>query len=650
MKDFIFPNIQKVHVKHFSLYKTTDFLDIDLSKDVFCLAGANGLGKSTFITLVNYCLTGIVKHPERKFTWYNEITKFYNQSKGFAATYFDGRIIEEDYDLAEVTIEFFLGKATYTITRGFFEPDELRNFSKFVDGKQIEINSDLTFSELNELYKTNFVKDVNLSQFDQFVFLQTYVFTFDETHQLLFWDESIMERVLYLFFGVDSDKAKLADKLRKEFNKGDSDFRNLQWQITRTRNELNGILKKAQAVNLENTENIEIYEHHRDLIEQGEQLISEANDKREDIRECDLKISDYSLAASNLRSEYEQIFNRSLNDDTPIESNVEIVRLLNDLKLRIFSSKEFSDILESIVEVIQGLKYQQENVKQDQYFESLSKIDTQLASLSKDINDYQTRKDRLIKEELDILNRQKSLNLEITAIESQNEELIRSIHKLKQDQNFTTLIKSYEEQIARYSEQKDESYTKRENAKNKLSELEKDLNKGYIAAESKFIPIFNDYAKSFLGLDIAIQLSSSAKGPNLSLNIKDSRRRVAFQLSESQRYFIDIALRMALIDLSTKSATLLIDTPEGSLDIAYESRAGKMLADFAKQNHKIIMTANINSSQLLLELATLCRSERMTIERMTNWTILSEVQQQENDRIEAAYAKIEGKLNGSVNG
>lgn len=65
MKKYSFPILKKVKINHFSLYKKTDYLDIDLSKNVFCLAGANGLGKSTFITIINYALTGIVKNPDR---------------------------------------------------------------------------------------------------------------------------------------------------------------------------------------------------------------------------------------------------------------------------------------------------------------------------------------------------------------------------------------------------------------------------------------------------------------------------------------------------------------------------------------------------------------------------------------------------------
>src|SRR5690606_17617627 len=131
---------------------------------------------------------------------------------------------------------------------------------------------------------------------------------------------------------------------------------------------------------------------------------------------------------------------------------------------------------------------------------------------------------------------------------------------------------------------------------------------------------------------------------SLSIDIEESKRKDSFQLSESQRYFIDIALRMALIELCSNSATLLIDTPEGSLDIAYESRAGKMFADFSNSSRKIIMTVNINSTQLLLEMASLCKKKNMKVERMTDWTILSEVQQQENDRIEEAFTNIELKL------
>ncbi|HEU4469462.1 MAG TPA: AAA family ATPase, partial [Flavisolibacter sp.] len=332
MRKFDFPVLQRLIIKNFSLYKKADFLDIDLSKNVYCLAGANGLGKSTFITIINYILTGIVRNPQRNFTWYNSVPAFYSKSKGFAEQYFDGRVKEDFHDLAEATLYFSIGENDYCVTRGFFEPDELRGFSKKTKGKEISKSDDISSSELNDLYKVHFTKDLKLSEFDQFVFLQSYVFTFDETHQLISWDIALIERVLYLFFGVDSSKAKAADQLRKEYNKYDSDVRNLQWQITRTRNEMNGVRKRMETVDLNNSTNIELYEHHKNLLEKSEELGTRLRAISEDIKDVELDISALSLQSSSLRSEYSTIFNKTLREDIPIERNPKVVEILNDLR------------------------------------------------------------------------------------------------------------------------------------------------------------------------------------------------------------------------------------------------------------------------------------------------------------------------------
>jgi DNA repair exonuclease SbcCD ATPase subunit len=645
MKKYNFPILKNVKINHFSLYKKTDYLDIDLSKNVFCLAGANGLGKSTFISIINFALTGIVRHPDRDFTWYNSIPKFYNQSKGFAANYFDGRVSEENYDLAEVCLEFSIEDKDYTITRGFFEPDELRLFSKKVKGNELQISEQTTNTDLNDLYKTHFTKDVNLSEFDQFVFLQTFLFTFDETHQLLFWNESLIERVLYLFFGVDADKAKLADQLRKEYNKYDSDVRNLQFQITRTRTQMNSVQKNMEEIDLNKGSNIELYETHKALRDKSDELTNELKRISEEIKDAELNIADTSLRASSMRSEYETLFNQTLTNDTPIEKNPTVIQILRDLKLRIFTRKDFGDLLDSLVSAIKEQQNKTTEKKPKELFEQLKNIDTQLSEFSRKIKSSQLRKDRLIEQEKNFTIELNEVNLEIQKIEKDNEDLLRSIHKLKSDSGIQEILKSYQDTIEQFSNQKDEAHRKRNKARKDLEPLEIEMNIGYIAAEQEFIPKFNQYAKSFLGLDINIQLASSVRGASLSINIENTRRKVAHQLSESQRYFVDIAIRMALIELCTKSATVLIDTPEGSLDIAYESRAGKMFADFAKDSFKVILTANINSSQLLKELATICKKERMSIERMTEWTTLSEVQQMENHRIEEAYSELEKILN-----
>jgi DNA repair exonuclease SbcCD ATPase subunit len=633
------PELKKIEINNFSLYRKASRITSDISKNVFCLAGANGLGKSTFITILNYGLTGIVKNPDRAFTWYNSIPAFYSKSKSFSSTYFNGRITEENRELAEVSIEFLLNGHQYLVTRGFFETDELRSFKKIVDGKNI-IPDELDSRELEVLYKQEFQKD-SLLEFDQFVFLQSYLLTFDETHQLLFWDGSLMERVLYLFFGLDSEKAKKADRLRKDFNKYDSNVRNTQWNITKTRNELSNILNSLETQEELNTNEFKILRQYEHLIASFDELSNKSEVVFGEITDCDVEISDISLQISSLRGDYDKAFNETLNDETPIEKDKGIIKLLQELSVLISENQNFQKTLDGIVELIRTRQKKVMPTKES--FDRLNKIDAELLELTNKLNTQRTKKERLGSEAKDVSLKMDSLKGKIEKIEDDNKSLFDN-QKVDMSQGISAIKKSYEEQIARYLEQKDEHTKKRETSRKELNELEKVLNKSYLKAESEFIPIFNEYARSFLGLDVSISLSTSVKGANLSLQIDDTTRRDAHQLSESQRYFVDIALRMALIELNTNTSTMLIDTPEGSLDIAYESRAGTMLASFAQKGFKIVMTSNINSSQLLLQLASLCKNKYMSIEKMTNWTTLSDVQQQENSRIENAFKAIEDAL------
>ena len=69
-----------------------------------------------------------------------------------------------------------------------------------------------------------------------------------------------------------------------------------------------------------------------------------------------------------------------------------------------------------------------------------------------------------------------------------------------------------------------------------------------------------------------------------------------------------------------------------------------MFAQFVDRGYHMIMTANINTSQLLRSLAGRCGSGKMSIVRMTEWTKLSEVQSSAQKLFEGAYEAIEAEL------
>jgi DNA repair exonuclease SbcCD ATPase subunit len=224
------------------------------------------------------------------------------------------------------------------------------------------------------------------------------------------------------------------------------------------------------------------------------------------------------------------------------------------------------------------------------------------------------------------------------------------------DTEMDLILQRYHAQMNELIRKKEQAYELRDIKRRELTEHQRRLEKQYVNAEEQFVPSFKKLANSFLGLDLDVRMESH-KGTtpevNLLLEVCGTERRQLHHLSESQRFFIDIALRMALaqyMNAPETLATLYIDTPEGSLDIAYESRAGDMFAQFVRGGHKIIMTANINTSQLLKRLAERCGESKMRLQRMTFWTDLSQVQIQEQQLFEHAYVGIETALRSEGQG
>ncbi len=82
-----------------------------------------------------------------------------------------------------------------------------------------------------------------------------------------------------------------------------------------------------------------------------------------------------------------------------------------------------------------------------------------------------------------------------------------------------------------------------------------------------------------------------------------TRRERAQDVSESQREFIDLAFRMALISVagSEGRGTLVIDTPESSLDAVFAPRAARVLAEFGEESphNRLIVTSNLIDGDLI---------------------------------------------------
>lgn len=615
-------------LQDFSLYQNRQKIEVKFGNGVFCLAGANGLGKSTFLTTLNYAITGVAADPDRKF---DSMSEYYRYTLPYARSYYSGRIAPIDHEVASVRVVMTVGERTYELERGFFGSGAL-SFLQIWRSGGIEVAHDESASDeqRSDTYKACVVADSGLADFEQLVFLQHFLATFDERRRLLLWDNETIEQALLLAFGVSPADAKRTDELRRKIEKADSQARNLQYQATTARNRKRDLLARVERASP--TEVDDDYERHK----RERASVSDRLDRvRDDL--ASTKLQDAQLQASLVQAErsYEEAF-AALMRPRPGAHPV-VVAAVQSGTCPLCATPDIRAQVETVL--ADHCCPLCRSAISDDHLEAepdLDALDADLvrrredaaatAALLRDLNDEEAR----LSEELALL--------DADGDEAPDDETVPLTASA-----VAALIAQFDKEAADATKRRDEFRARRDAFSKELAPVARELAQRYASAEEAFVPLFTELAHSFLGLEVEVYLQQRAGRPSLVVAVEGSERRSFDQLSESQRYFLDIALRMALIQHIAGpglGGCLLVDTPEGSLDISYEARAGDMFANFVAAGNRLVMTANINTSQLLLQMATACGSERMQIVRMMEWTRLSDVQADGEALFDRAFADL----------
>ena len=352
-----------------------------------------------------------------------------------------------------------------------------------------------------------------------------------------------------------------------------------------------------------------------------------------------------------MRAEYDAEFAKRFASSTDVRHHPLIRRSIAESHCQLCDSHQ-SGIVEKIQERLSkglcpvcGTKLLEKAKTKD--LSRLKQLDKNLAKVARELADAFSRIERL-RAELGKASERRDRSAEaLERFAVRNRKEIARL-EARGTLNVKAVLEEYRRQIEDLEREKRKRYKERDGYRVELRPIQERLERQYRDAEGLFVPLFRKLAESFLGveLNVVFELSKTA-GATLILDVEKGERREFHQLSESQRFFVDIALRMALIKyMSAESypGCLYLDTPEGSLDIAYETRAGEMIAEFVQDGFGCIMTANINTSRLLISLAEDCGSKNMVLHRMTTWAELTEVQNAEEDLFDKAFRSIEKKL------
>jgi energy-coupling factor transporter ATP-binding protein EcfA2 len=639
------PRLVRACFRHFTLYDLEPEIEIQFPEGIFCLAGANGLGKSTFLLAINYAITGRVPEPDRDFI---SLEDYYNKTEDFSRSFFDGRIGEADREIAEIEIELRIQDWRVCCRRGMFEPEGLRALSVQDNrGKFRDVEG--SASDLNARYQKELTERTGLASFEQLVFLQHFVVTFDERRHLLFWKPRELEQTLHLSFGVDSETAKRADDLRDKAQKADSYGRNAGWQASVTRKKLKELGQAASSTKKDQLDDVEAA--YNRLQAESDETIKLADKTELALRDANLQFAELSVTQTTLRAEYDSEFSKRLAKAGDIRYHPIIKRSIAEGRCQLCDAHGAA-VPNAIEKRLQSGHCPICSTKLTGHATSkslgrLKELDKKLGAAAKAVTNAMKRVERLKSEFDQAMRRRDSAVEAFERFTSKNRKEIARL-QASGSSGIQAILDEYRRQIENLEREKRRRYLERNEYRAQLRPIQQLLEKQYRNAEHVFVPIFRELAQSFLGveLNVVFELSKSS-GANLILDVQRDERREYHQLSESQRFFVDIALRMALIKYMSANedpGCLYLDTPEGSLDIAYETRAGRMIAQFVKNGFGCVMTANINTSRLLISLAEDCGSQHMVLHRMTTWAELTEVQTAEEELFDDAFAKIEKTL------
>jgi energy-coupling factor transporter ATP-binding protein EcfA2 len=613
VRNIFLPELISINIKNYTLYPNGLDYSFDFVKGFNLVLGGNGMGKTTFVSLIKYALIGNYKKQYEYTRTYkeNKIEKRERNSDDFFRNRIDYSI-ETESD-PTVTVNFKIGETIFTITRGL---KEIRIESFFING--VEIEGDIILetkyenlknksNEVNNylpfIYESEFEKLANIS-FDDLIFFVNYILFFGEDHKTILWDEDVQKELFNTFF--NSPELNIArQEAEREAKYFDSRARHKSEDKRAIRKVLDKVEKKgsnkqtsiASIVTLKeeleklNIETIKTHNKRKEndtsisIMESDKNLISQEVDEIETKRNNLINRLSFSEYKNQHRLYNSFLKNIQTNHICPLCNNKN-----ESLYLKSTQNQDKCWVCES--EIINTSEINTENKEAlNQLNKEYNQAATRLKNLQNEIKYLEKVNSEFDSKfrELEFEKRQHQINLR--ELEFQN----------SQQQNPSELQAFYDE-IEKLTKEQEEFSKKSEERRIEANRIAQLIEDTVLKNVQNFSNQFSLYAKKFLGVECKLTYD---KLDNDELKkfypiINDTIRRSEYELSESQRFFIDHSFRMSILThFYTTPAFYIIETPDSSLDLSYEKNAADVFSSFLDKPYSLILTSNLNNSSFV---------------------------------------------------
>lgn len=617
-------------MKHFDLvgfrpiFKTDIHMKIGDGPNV--VLGGNGLGKTTIMQAVTYCLTGgtsTIEDEEKRFKWDHK--------------YFRDRIDQSVTKSAYVEVSFSFQADLYSVRRGFTSDHIIafrQNKSDWIDSTEEAHNS----------FLRAITNDGNYKSEDDFAFVVHRLLYLPESRRLLAWDIDAQLRTLML---LNQDIQSESDfrQRRQKIKELDSQMRHIHVAIGKVKEQINAPERLAsQSIPTESSENETNYE----------QLTQQLHSQTLRRVELEIKLKDASDSLSAISTEIE-----GLRDEEENAEGALISHLLREHEST--NNLALSKLRDRGICPACGTK---QKTLQDEALEHLRKHQCmlcgsdepqastpQLSTLQSQIHEKVSAQKILERKYLDIAAQLEPTKREVNRLEfelskhwyktSDIGQIERQENvKMGEDPNNQLKKLQYEERNCALQIQK------------RTSELERD----YITYNSKLSmrleilrSFYERYATKFLGTKCTLSESKIEQQIELTYYIPEfngKKRPTADTCSEAQRFFLDIAFRMALIDFANTTGgsgtTFICETPETALDYSYINNVVDMFQAFSDRKHSLLVSSNVQNDSIAGKLVRTAK-KKSNIINLLEIGQLSDVQKKAKPQLDKIAKQIMGE-------
>ena len=607
-----FPQLGHLRVERYGLYPGTaqrPGLSIDFQPGLTLILGANGLGKTTLITMAFRMLTGpsdisgLAHRSELGNTRIESTPLQIADRRTFSMRVLDGAAD------AEATLDFTLGDSRFVVTR------QLRDLKLLT----FQVN-DVSLDPSEEVYQHSVLEASRLGLFGDWILLLRHLTFYFEDRRSLIWDSTAQREILRLLFLPATEGIDWVKRTR-EIISLDSLVRNLQYSLgkeersyTRTRKavgDADGIRKKIEELQEllagEDRDLERINDELPATIARRQQARLNALTAEQTLESIVRNLERMQIAAvdqafPDADTTMRYILGHILADGDCLTCGTDVPHFSEAISERIATNR--CPICNSTIAHSRGRRYVREikhartsaagaelqlktaetertaaDEDYDRVLAEIEKLSASIARRSAQINDLVRRLPPGEK----AVHQQRS---ELNSIRARLEVHRKTLGEMRA--SFDSIVSNVNFAIA---EQKDAI----------KQEFDKFVG-GFLVEEAELVwsPQKGRVGETGRPIEFA-SFELKMSGANF---VSPMRRSGPEQVSESQREFIDLAFRMALMSVAAQnSGTLIIDAPESSLDAVFVRRAADVLSRFGNQReNRLVITSNLIDGDLIPEL------------------------------------------------